>query len=83
MSLKLFLILHGTASQKKTKISVNDEDLSKTLLTFLNEKNFPIASSCSGVGSCKKCVVCSDQLSCQITVHDFLKLEKNIEVSYL
>ena len=74
----------GLSSKKKHPISPTDDDLKKTVLSFLQDYNFPIASSCRSEQVCKKCIINQDILSCSITLGEFIKLYKNeIYISYL
>jgi ferredoxin len=78
------LKLHGKASGKESIIEVLEQDLQKTMLEFLTEKSFPIASSCRGEGACQRCMINDDQLSCFITVEQFLKqYGQDVFVDYL
>lgn len=56
-----------------------------TLMDFLMKNRIPIASSCAGAGTCKKCIINGVQLSCQISLMDFIgdKETAVVEVSYL
>jgi len=58
---------------------------SGSLMDFLMKHKIPIASSCAGAGTCKKCLVNGDQLSCQISLKDFVQDKQTavVEVSYL
>ena len=72
------------ASGKIMEFAVSEEQMDKTLLEFLQENNQPIASSCSGVGACQRCIVNNEVLSCDITVMEFLsKHGGRLTVSYL
>lgn len=73
----------GGASQRETILNPTAEDLNLTLMNYLIKQGFTIASSCSGEGACKKCVVNGDLVSCQIKVADFLKSNNQIVISYL
>jgi len=57
-----------------------------SLMKFLIDHGIRIASSCSGEGVCKKCVVNNHLISCQITLEQYLN-EKNddniITINYL
>ncbi len=75
--------LYGKASKREYTLAVKTEDLALTVLEFLQKNQFPIASSCSGEGVCKKCIINQDTLSCLVTVSDWLILNKRIEVGYL
>lgn len=78
------LIIKGLASQKNNEIEIDQEDdLNDSLLNFLMEKKVTIASSCAGAGTCKKCVINSTILSCQISLREFLEENMDVEISYL
>ena len=83
--------IFGRASQKIVKsISITD-DLKElhqysSLMTFLLSEGVTIASSCSGAGVCRKCVINDSELSCQISFLDFINYKNHdilIEISYL
>lgn len=67
------ITLHGRASQKDYILEVLPEHYDLTLMDFLRLKGFTIASSCSGAGVCKKCVIQDGILSCRPAVSEFLK----------
>ncbi len=78
------IVLKGLASGKVTEFDVSESQMDKTLLEFLQENNQPIASSCSGVGVCQRCVVNGEILSCDLTVSEFLKSHcGKLTISYL
>lgn len=80
------IIVKGLASGKTVKeLSVTKFSTNLSLMDFLLENNITIASSCGGVGTCKKCVVNQGLLSCQISLKDFIgnKESNEVEVSYL
>jgi Na+-transporting NADH:ubiquinone oxidoreductase subunit NqrF len=87
LSLSQSITVIGGASQKIVKIIPIPNDLSPdlSLMNFLTTNGITVASSCSGVGSCKKCVINTAILSCQITVLEFIDKNpsKRIEISYL
>lgn len=65
-------------------IILKNKDLDKNLLAFLQEKEFPIASSCRGEMVCQKCILSTGVLSCSLTLQEFLTQHGNIvEVDYL
>lgn len=77
------IVVIGTSSQKKIKIKIKELDLELSLMDFLRNNGVPIASSCSGEGVCKKCVVSDSILSCGLTVRDYLnKTDQAVKVSY-
>jgi len=78
--------VYGQASKKVIKkIYVKSEECNQTILQFLRSNNIPIASSCDGDGVCQKCLINTDQLSCQLTVGHFVSGSEIsiIEISYL
>jgi len=76
-------VLLGKASQRSYTLNVSTDDLQLNLLDFLLKNQFPIASSCSGEGICKKCVINEDILSCEVKVYEWLEKNQPIEISYL
>ncbi len=86
-TLRQVLIINGAASQKEIKKILIPDEFEKNLsvMEFLISNSITIASSCSGVGSCKKCIINENILSCQITLKEFISdnLQSIIEVSYL
>jgi ferredoxin len=78
------VIIHGKSSDKKLEILLEKKDLESNLLTFLQKKGFPIASSCRGEMVCQKCILSTGILSCSLTLDEFLTQYGNtIEVDYL
>ncbi|GAB4015949.1 MAG: hypothetical protein Fur0010_15440 [Bdellovibrio sp.] len=79
------LIVFGLASQQViTTITVQgDED--ENLMEFLRSHGVPVASSCCGMGVCKKCVINGNILSCMTTIAEWIKKypQQRIEISYL
>lgn len=75
------LILKGLASNKTWTIEFDKSQLNLTVLELLVLNSIPIASSCSGVGKCKKCTTSDGLLSCQILIKDYIG--KDISFSYL
>lgn len=73
----------GLASKKENIIAPSPEELKLTVMDFLLKRGYPIASSCSGEGICKKCVVNEVLVSCQIKLEDFLEQNSEIKISYL
>lgn len=74
----------GESSERVTSLDVSNDDLTKTLMDYLREKNIPIASSCRGEGVCKKCLISKKVLSCSLTVKEYLDQHGcDISVSYL
>ncbi len=77
------LTVQGLASQKESSLIVTVDDLTLSLIDFLIKNQIPVASSCSGEGICKKCVINEEILSCQITVKEFLLKKINVKINYL
>lgn len=75
------ITVKGKASGRETTLEVAPRELSMDLLSFLRSRSFPIASSCSGEGKCRKCVFNSNLLSCATKVEDFIGAK--IEFDYL
>jgi Na+-transporting NADH:ubiquinone oxidoreductase subunit NqrF len=75
----------GLASQKIVKELIVQTSDNESLMDFLTSFKIPIASSCGGAGTCKKCVVNTNLLSCQISLKDFIQDKETsvVEVSYL
>lgn len=75
----------GLASQKTVKELEVQTFNNISLMDFLMRFKIPIASSCGGAGTCKKCVVNTDLLSCQISLKDFMQDKETavVEVTYL
>lgn len=77
----------GLASQKIVKIIPVPERFAEdlSLMNFLQGHGITIASSCDGMGTCKKCLVNHKLLSCQITLIDFLDVNPAaiVEIAYL
>lgn len=76
------IILIGKASGKKKKISIANPLSYNSILDLFKSIDIPIASSCNGVGQCKKCITSDGRLSCQIKLSD-LRNEEEIEFDYL
>ncbi|MFZ4714832.1 MAG: hypothetical protein ACOYL6_14030 [Bacteriovoracaceae bacterium] len=79
----LSLTVYGKASGKSWTLTVSDSEQNMTLMDFLISRDIRIASSCSGEGFCKKCMVNEDLISCQITVTKFLDFNQVVSVGYL
>ena len=81
------IIVAGLASLKILKIIPiqNDQFLELSLMELLIANGITIASSCNGVGSCHKCLINKNILSCQISVLKFIETNPTlkIEISYL
>ncbi len=81
--MQIKVVVHGLASGSNYYFPVNDQDLNLTLMDFLLKNDIRIASSCSGEGVCKKCIVNESIISCQISLLEFLKSNQTVIVSYL
>ena len=85
--MKSSITIIGLASQKIVKYinipEVFDED--QSLMSFLKNNGVTVASSCDGVGACKKCLCNKSLLSCQITLKSFIEQNPalQVEISYL
>lgn len=79
------IIVIGLASGKTVAEIDVPQNLTESLMDFLMRNKITIASSCGGAGTCKKCIVNKDLLSCQISLKDFLgdKQSAVVEVGYL
>jgi Na+-transporting NADH:ubiquinone oxidoreductase subunit NqrF len=75
----------GKASKTSRKFSLSSLDYPVNLLHWLTSHGITIASSCSGKGVCRKCLIQNDLATCELTVHSFLKLfpDGKIYVDYL
>ncbi|MBC7539381.1 MAG: hypothetical protein H7281_11210 [Bacteriovorax sp.] len=77
----------GLASQKIVKIIPIPDNLPEdlSLMNFLIENGITVASSCGGVGVCKKCLINHTVSSCQITLLEFIDINPSLQVqiSYL
>lgn len=76
----------GLASKKELIFTYTDRDLDTLLFDFLKSKEVHIASSCSGNGVCRKCIVTvasTEVLTCQISLRKLLKIGNSVTVSYL
>ena len=69
------ITIKGKASGKKYLFSPQESEMNLTLLEFLQNKELPIASSCSGKMQCRKCVDIKERLTCQLKVKDCLNQE--------
>ena len=77
---KISLIkIYGHASKKLLiNRKLSSEDLKTNLMSFLQNLNLPIASSCQGEGICRLCVVNEKVISCKISVKDLPVDEKGV-----
>lgn len=62
--------IYGKASQKIIRTLEVDTTEERSLMDFLRDHGVPIASSCYGEGVCRKCIVNSTLLSCQLKIRD-------------
>lgn len=83
--MQLQLKIRGNTSGKTSIIDISEKDFQKNLLFFLQEKDFPIASSCRGEQVCKKCIINSEEiLSCEFSVKEYLdEVGDTIYIEYL
>ena len=83
----MFIKLIGKASNKVKLLDINQRELDMSLLEFLVSKEIPIASSCSGRQSCRKCVFNEGLFSCSYTLRELLNSNnektKEIRIDYL
>ena len=86
-TLNKIIIVKGLASNKIVQtISIPHSNLKNmSLMDFLRANAITIASSCNGEGTCKKCIVNNELISCQISLENFINdAEVSIvEVAYL
>lgn len=83
MSLRT-LSIFGVASSKTSNLTYTAEQDSMNLLSFLQENEVPIASSCKGRAACHRCKINGDNLACEFTVSEFVKKFGNkISIDYL
>lgn len=75
----------GAASKREINFEVENHELSENLLEWLRARGVMIASSCSGEGICKKCIIQNGWLSCKLTLKLFFEREPSgkILVDYL
>ena len=73
----------GKASGKTWEIDIDTNvDLDTVLWAYLEFKGHRLASSCLGLGICKKCTINNGLLACQLSLNDILKKGGQIEVDY-
>ena len=81
------IIVWGKAkNQLVFKKKLVQSDLELTLMTFLKNHQIPVASSCNGEGVCKKCIVNTNIISCQVKVRDLIKENHSdilVNIAYL
>ncbi|MFZ8933544.1 MAG: 2Fe-2S iron-sulfur cluster-binding protein [Bacteriovoracaceae bacterium] len=71
--------IYGNASKKIVKsLFIHQNDLQQRLLDLLRNNGLPIAYSCDGAGSCKKCRFNQVHLSCQMTVEKYLSQKEEL-----
>jgi Na+-transporting NADH:ubiquinone oxidoreductase subunit NqrF len=76
--------LYGKASGKSYTLIINEHDLDKTVLVFLQDQQIPIASSCRGKMACFRCKINGEILACEFKLIDFIKkFGLKIEIDYL
>lgn len=63
----------GLASKKSRVLPYDEKDLNEILLYWLRGQGVMIASSCDGVGVCKKCGIQEGALTCELTLKTFLE----------
>ena len=85
LSNAVYIEIYGKASKKILfEGNISQRSLSKTVLNFLENLSFPIASSCGGEGVCAKCIINENTLSCSLTLSEFMALKGHrIEIEYL
>jgi Na+-transporting NADH:ubiquinone oxidoreductase subunit NqrF len=87
LSLNKIIKVKGLASNKLVKtISIPHSTIKNiSLMDFLRANSITIASSCNGEGTCKKCVVNNELISCQISLENFTNDNEVsiVEVAYL
>lgn len=78
-------IVKGKASGKIVKtLEISPDDFELNLMDFLLLNSIPVASSCAGVGICKKCTTASGLLSCSLALYDYINIfGTSIEFDYL
>ena len=77
--------IYGKASGTSRYLEYTSDELDENLLKWLRSHGVTIASSCDGVGVCRKCVIQNDWLTCELTLKTFLERcpEGKIIVAYL
>jgi ferredoxin len=83
--MKVLKVIGLASSKLLLELNVEKINENETLLEFLQGENIPIASSCMGVGQCKRCIVevnDQTQLSCTTLIKSLPKLS-TVGVSYL
>lgn len=84
------LTIKGMASNREiANITIDDKELSITLLELLAKHAIPVASSCKGDGVCRKCIATTNEdeviLTCQKKVNEYFGFctHKTLTFSYL
>lgn len=79
------ITVKGLASNNTWTFPISEEEMEMILMDFLRKKQMMIASSCSGAGICRKCIIQDDILTCVPTVKEFLQSRHDgiVIVSYL
>ena len=83
------LRVFGGASQKLLmEILINQRDLDLNVMSFLILHKITIASSCSGVGTCRKCLINTQEdefLSCQKSLRNLFSHDTiiTLTINYL
>ena len=77
------LLILGKASGKTWELMIDsDVDLDTVLWAYLELKGHRLASSCLGLGICKKCIINNGLLACQLSLSDILEKGGQVEVDY-
>ena len=77
------IIILGKASQTKQVLPVEENDLELSLLFFLQRHKIPVASSCRGIGVCRKCIFNDELLCCEILVSEAIDKNLTMTLDYL
>jgi Na+-transporting NADH:ubiquinone oxidoreductase subunit NqrF len=80
------IIVKGNASQKIILTDTIEQSLlNQNVLTYLQSKSLPIASSCNGEGICKKCIINNNLLACTLLLKNLIDHTNSIliEIAYL
>lgn len=77
--------IFGKASGTSRFLEYSPEEIETNLLIWLRSHGITIASSCDGVGVCKKCGIQNGWMSCELTLKTFLERcpEGKIIINYL
>ncbi len=77
--------IFGKASGTSRFLEYSLTDLDINLLEWLRSRGVTIASSCDGVGVCKKCIIQNGWPTCELTLKTFLERSPDgiIIVDYL